>query len=156
MRDIMRVVPRHCTLSPTYLAPSFAVLIQRIYRFIISLSSLHPHFLPLAGSGPLISRIDRAVASARICTYERGLLTKQPCLCHGAVGNALTFSPQDKRREEFLRWSQASVIEKGLKDGWYVRGSDECGLWCGEGGRAWGWLGMMGEEEIGMIGYSDV
>lgn len=111
------------------------MLIPRIYRFIISLSSLHPHFLSQAGSAPLISRIDQAVESARICTYERGLLIKQPCLCHGAVGNALAFDHDDPRREQFMRWSQASVIEKGLKDGWYVRGDDECGLWCGEGGR---------------------
>lgn len=44
---------------------------------IISLLSIRQYFPNLK------ERIDKAIARGRACVLERGLLTKEPCLCHG-------------------------------------------------------------------------
>lgn len=91
---------------------------------------------------------------AQKCVLEKGLLTKQPNLCHGATGNALALpSPY---REYFMKYATAEAIDKGLREGVYIPGDDPYGLFCGEAGRAWGWLALVSEEERGMIGFSDV
>ncbi|KAL2107346.1 hypothetical protein VUR80DRAFT_5383 [Thermomyces stellatus] len=51
--------------------------------FVISLLALKPYFPDLN------SRIDHAVEMGRACIWERGLLRKEPSLCHGILGNAL-------------------------------------------------------------------
>ena len=129
--------------------------------FVISLQAIRSHFIDFRNDGALLAKIDAAIEKARDCIYERGLLTKQPCLCHGAVGNALAFDESDTRREEFMRHCQGVVMERGLKEGWYIEGDDQWGLFCGEAGRAWGWLRMVDRgngrrESAGLIGYSDV
>ncbi|KAJ2999115.1 hypothetical protein NUW58_g107 [Xylaria curta] len=49
---------------------------------VISLRSLLPYF-------PEISeKIEHAISRARSDIWRRGLLTKEPCLCHGIAGNA--------------------------------------------------------------------
>lgn len=58
--------------------------------FLYSLQALRPHFPAMRPSHPEIrSRIDAAIAAARDITWEKGLLTKEPSLCHGILGNAL-------------------------------------------------------------------
>ena len=129
--------------------------------FIISLIAIRPYVAQFAsqGAGFLLSQIDATIAKGRECIAKRGLLTKQPSLCHGAVGNALAFDKADKRREMFMRWCQRDIIQQGLREGWYVEADDTNGLYCGEAGRAWGWAIETRdsiETEIGMIGYVDV
>lgn len=51
--------------------------------FVCALQTLRP-FYP-----ELHDRIDQAVAQGRETTWSRGLLTKEPNLCHGILGNAL-------------------------------------------------------------------
>ena len=51
--------------------------------FVISLLALRAYFPALK------ARIDDAVGRARGCIWERGLLRKEPNLCHGILGNAL-------------------------------------------------------------------
>lgn len=51
--------------------------------FVVSLLALRP-FFPALGDG-----IDGAVGRGRACVWERGLLKKEPSLCHGIFGNAL-------------------------------------------------------------------
>ncbi|EFY93057.1 LanC-like protein 1 [Metarhizium acridum CQMa 102] len=51
--------------------------------FIFALQSLRP-FYPV-----LRERIDEAVAKGRRAIWARGLLVKEPCLCHGLFGNGL-------------------------------------------------------------------
>jgi lantibiotic modifying enzyme len=51
--------------------------------FVYALQSLRP-FYPELGE-----RIDRAIERAREVTWEKGLLKKEPSLCHGILGNAL-------------------------------------------------------------------
>lgn len=51
--------------------------------FVFSLQVLRPYFPELK------SRIDKAIRRAQRVIWEKGLLVKQPCLCHGILGNAL-------------------------------------------------------------------
>jgi hypothetical protein len=51
--------------------------------FVISLESLRPFFPNMA------DRIDEAITRGRNLIWEEGLLRKEPCLCHGILGNAL-------------------------------------------------------------------
>ena len=50
----------------------------------------------------------------------------------------------------------AEAISSGLENGILIPGDDPYGLFCGEAGRAWGWLALISEFERGMIGFSDV
>jgi hypothetical protein len=34
-------------------------------------------------TGPLQEKIEKAIVKGRVCVLERGLLTKEPCICHG-------------------------------------------------------------------------
>lgn len=51
--------------------------------FVVSLQRLRPFFTHMEG------RIDEAIRRAREAIWEKGLLRKEPCLCHGILGNAL-------------------------------------------------------------------
>jgi len=51
--------------------------------FIFSLRAIRPYFPDLHVD------IDRAMAKAEEITWRHGLLTKEPSLCHGILGNAL-------------------------------------------------------------------
>lgn len=117
--------------------------------FVISLEPIKHLFEP----GPQ-EKIERILEKARDCIWEKGILTKEPNLCHGATGNALALKGQ--QREHLLAYTTAQNIEKGLDEGWFVEGSDRWGLFTGEAGRAWGWLVADLGKEMGMIGYSDV
>ena len=117
--------------------------------FVLSLPIIRKYF-----DAALQATIDACVEKARTCIWERGLLTKQPNLCHGATGNALALvSPQ---REHFMAYTATDMIAKGIEEGWYIEGSDPYGLFCGEAGRAWGWALMDAGKDLGMIGYSDL
>jgi len=116
--------------------------------FVISLVALRPHFPNLQ------PRIDSAIERARRCILEKGLLVKEPSLCHGITGNALALaSPQ---LENFMAYTTAGIIEEFLEEGKYKASDDPFGMFCGEAGRAWGWLVADGHTELGLIGYTDV
>lgn len=123
--------------------------------FIVSLLAIRAHF-PVA----MQTRIDAAVARGRTCVWERGLLRKEPNLCHGIVGNALALDDGAGRRSHFMAFTTGEAIARGLAEGWFLRGDDRWGVWWGEGGRAWVWAlldgGGRGQGMEGMIGYSDV
>lgn len=51
--------------------------------FVFSLQALRPYFPQLT------DRIDEAIKNAQRVIWEKGLLLKQPCLCHGIFANAL-------------------------------------------------------------------
>lgn len=103
--------------------------------FIYSLQALRPFFPSLS------SRIGSAVQKAQSCVWVRGLLIKEPNLCHGVTGNALVL-PERRQREHFLAHATPKAIERGLAEGAFVRGDDPWGLWWGEAGRAWGWMSL--------------
>ena len=85
---------------------------------------------------------------------KKGLLTKEPNLCHGISGNALALPTP--WRAFFLDYTTAEAMEKGLREGSYIPGDDAYGLFCGEAGRAWAWLALVSGQERGMIGFNDV
>ena len=119
--------------------------------FIIALQAIEPYlsFDPL-----LQNRVASACKKAQQCVVKKGLLTKQPNLCHGISGNALALPTP--WREHFLDFTTAEAIDNGLRDGSYVPGDDAYGLFCGEAGRAWGWLALVSEQQRGMIGFNDI
>ena len=99
--------------------------------FIIALKAIEPH---LSFDPSLQDRVASACKRAQQCVVEKGLLTKQPNLCHGTSGNALALPTP--WREHFLDFTTAEAMDKGLREGSYVPGDDAYGLFCGEAGRA--------------------
>ena len=116
--------------------------------FVISLKAIQQYFPP-----ELQENIGIACKLAQKCIFEKGLLRKEPNLCHGITGNALALpSPF---RDHFMIYTSNDVIVKGLDDGSYIEGDDPYGLFCGAAGRAWGWFVLLSDHEQSMIGYSD-
>ncbi|RBR03777.1 hypothetical protein FVER53590_02175 [Fusarium verticillioides] len=73
--------------------------------FLYSLTSLRPYFPDLQ------DRIDSAIEKGQSITWKHGLLTKEPCLCHGIFGNALVL-PRGPNRQHFLALATADAVEK--------------------------------------------
>ena len=96
---------------------------------VISLLSIRRYFPKLQG------KIDKAVARGREAIHERGLLTKESCLCHGISGNALALEQRDF--EHFLSYTTHREMKALESDGMMERSDDPSGLWTGEAGRAW-------------------
>jgi hypothetical protein len=119
---------------PAYLNAGRDKLVQCCHGapgVIISLVSLRPYFPRLQG------KIDVAIEKGRKAILDRGLLTKEPCLCHGISGNALALDDQDF--EHFLTFTTGHEIKALEKDGQLDKSDDPSGLWTGEAGRAWAW-----------------
>ncbi|KAI9163296.1 LanC-like protein 2 [Paramyrothecium foliicola] len=73
--------------------------------FIHSLQTLRPFYPDHQ------HEIDAAIKKAQDLVWRHGLLTKEPSLCHGIVGNALTL-PRNEFREHFLALSTGEAVEK--------------------------------------------
>ncbi|KAI0466413.1 hypothetical protein F4859DRAFT_300005 [Xylaria cf. heliscus] len=115
--------------------------------FVISLYTLLPYF-------PEISdRIKDAINKAQSDMWRRGLLTKEPCLCHGIAGNALAFD-KDSQFLHFLSFMGSERIENLRRDS--SRNTDNVGLYTGEAGRAWCWAVADKNLPRTCIGYNDV
>lgn len=114
--------------------------------FVISLVSLRPHFADLHG------RIDAAIARGRECIWDRGLLTKEPCLCHGIAGNALALD--DAEKFEHLLYFMA---QEQLKKAWDLSTSEKDeSLYTGGAGRAWAWAVADQGGAKTCIGFNDL
>ena len=119
--------------------------------FVLCLQSLKPHFQ----NSTLTSKIDKAIDLARNDVWNRGLLTKTPCLCHGIAGNALALAGQ-KQFEHFLAYMTSEVLEKR---GWLAsagRSDEFAGLYEGESGRAWIWTVAANDLDRTCIGFNDL
>ncbi|KAL2270595.1 hypothetical protein VTJ83DRAFT_2779 [Remersonia thermophila] len=118
---------------------------------VLSLLALRPHFPELH------DRIDAAVARARDRIAERGLLTKEPSLCHGIFGNALALDPP--RREQFLAVATPeNVARLKMERGVFERadyGRSYSALASYTPSAVWTWL-VWKDEEPAMFAYSDV
>ncbi|KAI1798764.1 hypothetical protein F4811DRAFT_163619 [Daldinia bambusicola] len=134
--------------------------------FVLSLAPLLAHFPAL---GP---RMRDAVKRATEDIWERGVLTKEPCLCHGVAGNAVAVAvgvglgtwkeekKEDREVEERFEHFLSFMSTEGMeKIGWMRRAGREdgsAGLYTGEAGRAWVWgVKVSGGEKV-CIGYNDV
>jgi len=115
---------------------------------VVSLLSVRPHFPRLH------ERIDRAVAKGRRAVKERGLLTKEPCLCHGISGNALALEGRDF--ENFLTHTTGGEMRALERDNLMERSNDPSGLWTGEAGRAWTWAVADKGLDRRLLAYNDV
>jgi hypothetical protein len=103
----------------------------------------------------LQDRIDLAIERGRREVWQKGLLRKEPNLCHGITGNMLAFEDW-AQREHFMAYTTAQKIEKGISDGTFTAGDDSYGLLWGEAGRAWGWLMIEAKLDLGYPSYTDV
>ena len=117
---------------------------------VLALRSLRPHFPPLQ------REIDAAMSVAQRDIWERGLLVKEPCLCHGIAGNALALE-NDAEFEHFLAYMSSAALEA---NGWLEdAGRDDqfVALYTGEAGRAWAWAVKEKKlEDKPCIGFNDV
>ncbi|KAI0100328.1 hypothetical protein GGR51DRAFT_532575 [Nemania sp. FL0031] len=115
--------------------------------FVISLRALLPYF-------PNISdKIENAISKAQSDIWQRGLLTKEPCLCHGIAGNALAFDKNDQFMH-FLTFMRSEIIEDLMREP--SRDNDRAGLFTGEAGRAWCWAVADNGLPRTCIGYNDI
>lgn len=93
---------------PSSLPPGQDRLVQVCHGapgVIISLLSIKQHFPHLRNV------IERAIERGRVDIKERGLLTKEPSLCHGVSGNALSLDDDDcKHFLTFSEWAPSCVL----------------------------------------------
>ncbi len=99
---------------------------------VISLRAIQEYFDP-----ELHEKIDAACKLAEKCIMEKGLLSKEPSLCHGITGNASALPWA--RRKHFMSYTVADAVAEGKKTGLYAESEDPYGLFTGEAGRAWVW-----------------
>lgn len=79
-----------------------------------------------------------AISAGQRCIRERGLLTKNPCLCHGIPVNAIALD-DDEEMARFARYMGSECLEKF---DWVGADEEDGGLRTGEAGRAWFWAAM--------------
>lgn len=118
--------------------------------FIISFLAMRPFVKPA-----LQERIDKAVELGRKEVWEKGILRKQPNLCHGITGNMLALG-DPKQREHFMAHATSEKFDEGVRNEVFAKGDDESGLQWGEAGRAWGWMVIDSGLDLGWPGYSDI
>lgn len=101
-------------------------------------------------------RIDEAIAKGRELTWKKGLLVKEPNMCHGTTGNAFAFPPGEKR-DHFLAYTTEKKVKEGNESG-LLENCDYGIKWSvclGSSGRAIGWL-WKDKEKGCYLGYDDV
>lgn len=136
---------------PSSLPPGRDRLVQFCHGapgVVTSLISIREHFPNLH------DRIDAAIAKGRAAIRERGLLTKEPCLCHGISGNALAL--HEDECNHFLTYTTGNEMKALEKDGMMEKSDTPESLWCGEGGRAWAWAVADQGLPKRFIGYNDI
>ncbi|KAF2403826.1 hypothetical protein EJ06DRAFT_527427 [Trichodelitschia bisporula] len=136
---------------PSSIPPNKDKLVQVCHGapgVIISLESIKQHFPKLKKD------IERAIEKGRACILERGLLTKEPCLCHGISGNALAL--EQDHFEHFLSYTTGGEMKLLERDGMMEKSDDPSGLWTGEAGRAWAWAVADKGLEKRLLGYNDI
>lgn len=119
--------------------------------FVLSLRSIRQSLF-----GELEKQVDQAIRLAQEDIKLRGLLTKDPCLCHGIAGNVLS-SNDGPVMEAFLAQMSSRVLEENKA--WMAKAGqsdDFVGLFTGEAGRAWTWAVADKGLERTCIGFNDV
>ncbi|KAI8632419.1 hypothetical protein F5Y19DRAFT_363418 [Xylariaceae sp. FL1651] len=114
---------------------------------VISLRTLLPYFPEST------DMIKKTISMAQSDIWQRGLLVKEPSLCHGIAGNALALD-QDNQFTHFLSFMESERIEQFIDDA--RRDSARASLYEGEAGRAWCWAVADQCLPRTCIGYNDV
>ncbi|GAW22852.1 hypothetical protein ANO14919_123980 [Xylariales sp. No.14919] len=114
--------------------------------FVISMRRLVPFFPEISES------IKKAISAAQSDIWKKGLLTKQPCLCHGIAGNSLALEKADQFFH-FLSFMGSEAMEELTQDSTH---DDMAGLYTGESGRAWCWAVADKGLPRTCIGYDDI
>lgn len=113
--------------------------------FITSLTAIRAYFPNHE------KQIDEAVEIGRSHVWERGILVKESCLCHGTCGNALCLS-----KSQFEQMLALSTEEKAKELGKFEPSSSPYGLYTGMAGRAWVWAVADSGIEQTFLGYNDM
>lgn len=104
---------------------------------LASLLAVEKYFI----GSDLETKIRGAIEKGRELVWEKGIIGKEPCLCHGVTGNALVLD--GAKREHFLSFATPETIGNGE----WEASQDPAGLYCGEAGRAWVWAMIDGGRE---------
>ena len=100
--------------------------------------------------------IEEALRKGREDIWKRGLLKKEPSLCHGIAGNALALG-NDDQFAFFLSYVTSEMLEQ--QGGWMAeagRSDNFAGLYPGEAGRAWTWAVADLALPRKFIGFNDL
>lgn len=130
--------------------------------FVLSLRSLLPYFSSSSsgtggGGGTILGdRMRAAVARAQFDIRERGVLRKEPCLCHGVAGNALALDGDDDFRVFLSCMATTSMKKLGWMKEKKTRNEESASLFTGEAGRAWVWAVADKKLPRTCIGYNDL
>ncbi len=101
----------------------------------------------------LKERFDSAIVKGRKNIWGKGVLVKEPCLCHGISGNMLAL--EGEYREHFMSFATHERVQQGIRDKSIIKANDDrYGLFFGEPGRAWAWMIMDSGKDLGYPGYS--
>lgn len=133
---------------------------DRLLQFCHGSPGIIPCLHHISSAYPSLSdRIAEAISRAESDILARGWLTKEPCLCHGATGNATALATEESRMS-LLRGATERSIEQLQETGDVGLSDSPEGLYTGVAGRAWVWaLCGMGEDRRGsgsFLGFDDV
>ncbi|KZF19818.1 Lanthionine synthetase C-like protein [Xylona heveae TC161] len=115
---------------------------------IVSLLSIMKYFPELR------PRIETAIQRGRECIWARGLLVKEPCLCHGISGNAMAL--EGRQLDHFMTFTTEEAIGRHQSSGIMTSSDSPYSLMGGEAGRAWAWAVAEGNLARTIIGYNDI
>lgn len=133
---------------------------DRLLQFCHGSPGIIPCLHHISSAYPSLSdRIAEAISRAESDILARGWLTKEPCLCHGATGNALALATEEARMS-LLRGATERSIERLQETGDVGVSDSPEGLYTGMAGRAWVWAFCgIGEYRRGsgsFLGFDDV
>ena len=107
------------------------------------------------GDTELLEELDKAVDKAQECIWQRGLLTKESCLQHGAAGNSLALL--DKRRKDtFLAVSTQEKVDEVNASGTVEASNSGSGLHRGLAGRIWAMAELQRGRSGMFLSYNEV
>lgn len=140
-------------------SPSADTLVQFCHGasgFAISLLELKRFY-----KNPVFLRsLESSLLRAQECIWKKGLLTKDPCLCHGIAGSALAFTSNDPtskaRFAHFCSFLKRNNVQEGFRRSIYTESDSPLSLFTGEAGRAWVWAVANQGLEAKCLGYNDL
>ncbi|KAJ3494482.1 hypothetical protein NLG97_g4051 [Lecanicillium saksenae] len=89
--------------------------------FMLSLQALRPYYPHLS------TAFDKAIEKGTEVTWAKGLLRKEPALCHGVFGNALSL-PRGEKRDHFLALVEPRALEEARRKDPEVFGTANYGM----------------------------